>query len=119
MGYRPQASKWVTAVWLSCSYLCLKRALERKWNPCHHQDYAVSNFGNALVDFAEQIAEPASRLRCRNNSAPNLVGDENNRAWCGFQRSAQRVDAGVQGCHIFSMNLEQLTCEQRETVNQK
>ena len=54
-----------------------ERTLEGKRKSGHHQNYRIGHSRNALIDLAHQVAKAASQRIGRDDTAANLIRDQN------------------------------------------
>ena len=74
-----------------------ERTFEGKRKSGDHQNYGIGYSRNALVDLANQVAEAASQCIGWDNTAADLVRDQDYPAGSRLQSAAEVFDAYFQG----------------------
>src|ERR1700692_4538035 len=94
-----------------------ERTFEDKRKSGNHQKYGIGHSRNALVDLAHKVAEAATELIGRDDTAADLVRDNDHLAGSSLQSGAEVFDACFEARFIAAACFHKIGAKEREAVD--
>src|SRR5260370_38243586 len=93
-----------------------ERTFEGKRKSGDHQDYGIGHSRNAVVDLADNVAEAATERIGRDDTAADLVRDQDHLAGSRLQSGAEVFDACFEARFMAAVCFRKIGAEERESV---